>query len=119
MTIVTLKRGKDAAIRRFHPWVFSGAIHDIKGHIQDGVIVEVRDWKGEFLALGHYQKGSIMVRLFAFQQTELGLPFWKDKLQAALNYRQAIGIANDEQTNAFRLVHAEGEALIFILAKKF
>lgn len=111
MTIVTLKRGKDAAIRRFHPWVFSGAIYDIKGHIQDGMIVEVRDAKGEFLALGHYQKGSITVRLFAFKQTELGLPFWKAKLQAALDYRRAIGIANDENTNAFRLVHAEGDGL--------
>ena len=64
--IITLKRGKYAAIRRFHAWVFSGAIYNIQGDVTDGTIVEVRDAKGEFLALGHYQKGSIAVRLFSF-----------------------------------------------------
>lgn len=111
MAVITLKKGRDAAVRRFHPWVFSGAIHNIKGDVTDGSIVEVRDAKGDFLALGHYQNGSIAVRLFAFEQMDLGLPFWEMKLQAALNYRQAIGIAKDEHTNAFRLVHAEGDGL--------
>ena len=111
MAIITLKRGKDKAVRRFHPWVFSGAIYNIKGDVMDGTIVEVRDAKGEFLALGHYQKGSIAVRLFSFKKVELGVAFWEQKLKAALNYRQAIGIANDENTNAFRLVHAEGDGL--------
>ena len=111
MAIITLKRGKDAAIRRFHPWVFSGAIYNIQGDVTDGTIVEVRDAKGEFLALGHYQKGSIAVRLFSFKQVELGVHFWEQKLKTALNYRQAISIANDEHTNAFRLVHAEGDGL--------
>ena len=111
MAVIILKKGKDAAVRRFHPWVFSGAIYDIKGDVEDGTVVEVRDAKGEFLALGHYQQGSIAVRIFSFKQIEIGVPFWESKLRAALNYRQAIGIADDEQTNAFRLVHAEGDGL--------
>lgn len=111
MAVITLRKGRDAAVRRFHPWIFSGAIYKIKGDVTDGSIVEVRDAKGEFLALGHYQNGSIAIRLFAFQKTELGLPFWESKLRAALNYRQAIGIAKDASTNAFRLVHAEGDGL--------
>lgn len=111
MAIITLKRGKDKAVRRFHPWIFSGAIYDIKGDVMDGTIVEVRDAKGEFLALGHYQKGSIAVRLFSFKKVELGVAFWEQKLKAALDYRRAIGIAKDENTNAFRLVHAEGDGL--------
>lgn len=111
MAIITLKRGKDKAVRRFHPWVFSGAIYDIKGDVMEGTIVEVQDAKGEFLALGHYSKGSIAVRLFSFQRVETSIAFWEQKLRAALNYRQAIGIANDENTNAFRLVHAEGDGL--------
>lgn len=111
MIIITLKKGRDAAVRRFHPWIFSGAIHNIKGDVTDGSIVEVRDAKGNFLALGHYQNGSISVRLFAFNQVELGLSFWVTKLQAALDYRQAIGITKDGKTNAFRLVHAEGDGL--------
>jgi 23S rRNA (cytosine1962-C5)-methyltransferase len=111
MVVITLKKGRDAAVKRFHPWVLSGAIHKIKGDVTDGSIVEVRDAKGNFLALGHYQNGSIAVRLFAFNEVELGLPFWEGKLQAALNYRQAIGIAKGEHTNSFRLVHAEGDGL--------
>ena len=111
MAVIILKKGKDAAVRRFHPWVFSGALYDIKGDVEDGTVVEVRDAKGEFLALGHYQQGSIAVRIFSFKQIEIGVPFWESKLRAALNYRQAIGIADDEQTNAFRLVHAEGDGL--------
>ncbi|MFT6937342.1 MAG: 23S rRNA (cytosine1962-C5)-methyltransferase, partial [Saprospiraceae bacterium] len=57
MVVITLKKGRDAAVKRFHPWVFSGAIHKIKGDVTDGSIVEVRDAKGNFLALGHYQNG--------------------------------------------------------------
>ena len=111
MKKVILKAGKEAAIRRYHPWVFSGAIQHIEGETEDGDLVEVFSKNGQYLATGHYQAGSIMVRIFSFRQTNAGQDFWNEKLGAAYRYRQLLGLTGHPHTNCYRLVHAEGDGL--------
>jgi len=111
MKKIFLKRKKDAALRRFHPWVFSGAIQRTEGHPADGELVEVYSHQGDFLGAGHYQNGSIRVRIFSFEPTDAGLPFWTKRLQQAIQYRRSLGLPADQQTDAYRLVHAEGDEL--------
>jgi 23S rRNA (cytosine1962-C5)-methyltransferase len=108
---VILKSGKDEAVRRFHPWIFSGAIKKIHGEPADGDVVEVYSNHDDYLGTGHYQNGSIMVRVFSFQQIEPDASFWKSKLQSAYNYRQSLGLTDNKETNVYRLVHAEGDGL--------
>lgn len=108
---IILKPGKDQSLLRFHPWVFSGAIKQIDDSIKEGDIVEVYDNHQNFLGMGHYQIGSIAVRIISFKQINPDLNFWKQKLTNALNLRKALGFINNPQTNAFRLVHGEGDGL--------
>jgi len=108
-TQVILKSGKDQSLMRRHPWVFSGAIKKIKGPVEEGDIVEVTNNKDEFLGLGHYQIGSIAIRIITFEQTEINDTFWHNKLQAVIDYRQQMGFFNMEETSVFRLIHAEGD----------
>jgi 23S rRNA (cytosine1962-C5)-methyltransferase len=110
-TQVILKSGKDASLFRFHPWVFSGAIKKIKGEVQEGDIVEVVNNKFEFLGLGHYQIGSIAVRVFSFENEIIDLDFWKGKIESAYHYRKSIGLIDPERTNIYRLMHAEGDGI--------
>ena len=111
MNRIVLKPKKEAAVKRFHPWVFSGAVQRLEGQPEDGDIVEVCDHQGDPLAIGHYQKGSITVRIFSFQPAEITQPFWTSKIAAALHYRKALDFVNQEQTNCYRLVNAEGDGL--------
>ncbi len=112
MSKIYLKPKKDEALRRFHPWVFSGAILRLEGKPADGDTVEVVDAKGEYLATGHFSQGSsIAVRIFSFGKTAGGLDFWMEKLSQALQYRQRIGLVGKPQNTCFRLVHAEGDGL--------
>ncbi len=108
---VVLKSGKDQSLRRFHPWVFSGAIKKIYGDPYEGEIVSVFDNKDEFLGLGHYQIGSIAVRILSFTEVEVDEEFWKNKIVQAYELRKTQGLIGNEQTNAYRLVHAEGDNL--------
>jgi len=108
---VILKPGKDQSLRRFHPWVFSGAIKQITGSVNEGDVVEVTDVDGEFLGFGHYQIGSIAVRILSFKPGAPDLDFWCNKLDAAWQMRKAIGLADSTTTNAFRMVHGEGDNL--------
>lgn len=108
---VVLKHRKDAPLRRSHRWVFSGAIHRIEGEVQDGDIVEVYSGNGDYLASGHYNNGSIAVRVFSFVQTEFNQAFWEKRLQEAYAVREMLGLTNHPETNAYRLVHAEGDGL--------
>ncbi len=108
---IILKHGKDEALRRFHPWVFSGAIQKISGEISEGCIVEVCAANNEFLGMGHYNDGSIAVRIFSFFKTECDKIFWKEKLENALNLRKRLGLFNDKNTNTYRLVFGEGDGL--------
>ncbi len=106
---VVLKSGKDQSLRRFHPWVFSGAIKKIYGEPAEGDIVSVYDNKDEFLGLGHYQIGSIAIRIVSFTELEINDQFWEEKIRKAYQLRVDQGLVSDETTNAYRLVHAEGD----------
>ena len=111
MKRIWLKSKRDAAVRRHHPWVFSGAVSREDDDLKDGDWVEVCTNKGEVLGTGHYQDGSIKVRLLAFQATRPDAAFWSAKLQAALAYRQQLRQLDRDRTNCFRLVHGEGDGL--------
>ena len=106
-----LKRGKEESLLRFHPWIFSGAIHHLDNNIEEGEVVRVVTEKGDFIAVGHYQQGSIAVRILTFNDVEIDDNFWTSRLQSALQMRLDIGLANNPQTNAYRLVHGEGDLL--------
>jgi 23S rRNA (cytosine1962-C5)-methyltransferase len=108
---IVLKPGKDQSMKRFHPWVFSGAIKNIPGKVKEGDVVTVYSDQNEFLGLGHYQIGSIAVRIFSFKNVVPDESFWKEKLQKAYNLRIALGLTNNSETNVYRLVHAEGDEL--------
>lgn len=113
---ITLKSGKDQSLKRFHPWVFSGAIKKITGNISEGDLVAVYSNKDEFLGLGHYQIGSIAVRIISFSEITPDYGFWKSKIEKAWNYRQSLGFAENEETNVFRLIHAEGDGMPGLVA---
>lgn len=108
---VYLKNGKEESLKRFHPWVFSGAIHHIEGEPEEGEIVSIYTSANEFIALGHFQIGSIAVRVLSFQEEDVDKDFWKRKLSVAYDLRKRIGLADNPQNNTFRLVHGEGDNL--------
>lgn len=108
---IYLKKGKEYSLKRFHPWVFSGAIAHMDDGIEEGDIVRVITQSGAFIALGHYQIGSIAVRVLSFQDIAIDDDFWKQRLAAALLMRQCAGIADNPENNTFRLVHGEGDNL--------
>ena len=108
---IQLKRGKEESLRRFHPWVFSGAIQHMDNGLEEGDVVRVVTAGGEFIAVGHYQQGSITVRVLTFQDVPIDDCFWYSRLQSALNMRLAIGLADSPQSNSYRLVHGEGDHL--------
>jgi 23S rRNA (cytosine1962-C5)-methyltransferase len=109
---VFLKRGKEIALQRKHPWIFSGAIHRMEGEPIDGDLVEVIDAQGNWLCAGHYHGASIAVRILTWSPEDKPseLAFWEAKIAQALSLRQSMKII-DEQTNCFRLVHGEGDLL--------
>jgi 23S rRNA (cytosine1962-C5)-methyltransferase len=108
---IVLKSGKDQSPRRFHPWIFSGAIKKIYGTPVEGDLVEVYDNKDEFLAVGHYQPGSIAVRILSFTRVEPDIDFFREKFRKAILYRESLGLINNPGTNVFRLIYAEGDDL--------
>lgn len=108
---VYLKRGKEESLKRFHPWIFSGAIHHADEGIEEGEIVRVITADGEFIAVGHYQIGSIAVRVLSFHDESIDISFWRASLESALQMRIAVGIADSPQNNTYRLVHGEGDNL--------
>lgn len=111
MIKIYLKRGKDESLRRFHPWVFSGAIQRIEGKQEEGELARVYSSDGEYIATGHWQIGSIAVRVLTFDDEPIDDSFWDQRLTAALEVRQSIGVADNEQNNTYRLVHGEGDHL--------
>ncbi len=111
MKILNLTKGREGAIQRRNPWVFSGAVHREDKGIHDGELVRVTDHSGRQLGVGHYQAGSIRVRLLHFGETAFPEHFLRDQLAAALELRQQLGLATDPLTNAYRLVHAAGDGL--------
>jgi len=109
--IIRLNAGKEQSPLRFHPWVFSGAIKSKTGELAEGDVVEVQDSRGVFLGLGHYQEGTIAVRIFAFKKAEVDLKFWTNKLLRAYNMRKKLGLAETPRTNVYRLLFAEGDGM--------
>ena len=110
MIKIFLKPKKEESLKRFHPWVFSGAIQRIDGKPAEGDIVEVLDNNSNFLAIGHYQIGSIAVRVLSFETLEIDANFWKLKIENAYKMRVSIGLVSPTN-NTFRLVHGEGDSL--------
>ena len=108
---IYLKKGKEESLRRFHPWIFSGAIHHTDDGINEGEIVKVITAGGDFIAVGHYQIGSIAVRVLSFDDVEISKSFWRERLISALNMRIGTGIADNPDNNTYRLVHGEGDTL--------
>ena len=108
MVKVFLKHGRDESLRRFHPWVFSGAVAQVQGSPAEGDIVGVYSAEGQFLASGHWQIGSIAVRILSFDADPTAPGFWIDSISRALAVREAVKLSG---TNCFRLVHGEGDGL--------
>ena len=98
-------------MKRYHPWIFSGAIKKIHGMVAEGEEVAIYSNKDEFLGIGHYQTGTIAVRMVSFTETEPEYSFWKEKIEKAWAFRNRSGFGRDAQTNVFRLIHAEGDGL--------
>ena len=111
MKQIYLKRGKEESLQRFHPWIFSGAIHHADEGITDGDTVRVVTVQGEFLAVGHYQKGSIAVRVLTFSDTPIDNDFWHSRLASAWTVRKAIQLTDITVNDTYRLVHGEGDNL--------
>jgi Predicted SAM-dependent methyltransferases len=111
MITIQLKPKKEESLQRFHPWVFSGAIQRIEGKPAEGDLVEVVDSNRNFLAIGHYQIGSIAVRVVSFDEQKIDETFWAKKIQNAYAMRQSLGLVAGKQNNTYRLVHGEGDSL--------
>lgn len=108
---VFLKPKKEESLLRFHPWVFSGAISKIEGQPEEGDLVEVYGSNGRFLAVGHYQIGSIAVRVLSFLQREIDASFWEKRIRIAFDIRCSLGLVDTPTNNTFRLIHGEGDSL--------
>lgn len=108
---VYLKPGKEESLKRFHPWVFSGAIAKVEGEPEEGEVVDVYTSKKEFVACGHFQIGSIAVRVLTFRQEVIDRDFWKRRLDVAKDLRRALGVLGNPNNNTYRLVHGEGDNL--------
>ena len=108
---IILKQGKEQSIMRMHPWIFSGAIKKIEGNPAEGDCVEVFSSEKDFLAMGHYQIGSIAVRIFSFQQAPAGNEFWKYKIEQAFKLRSSLDLTDSNATNVYRLINGEGDGM--------
>lgn len=111
MQTIRLHKGREDSILRKHPWIFSRAIHSATEGLQDGDAVHVEDFKGHILGTGHYQDSSLAVRLFAFEKVEPNAAFWQLRLEDSARYRQSLGFIQPKKTDAYRLVHGEGDQL--------
>ena len=108
---ICLKRGKEDSLLRFHPWVFSGALQPFDRQPEDGEVVEVCSAEGNFLAVGHYQHGTIAVRVLSFQNNEINTDFWVKRISEAWDMRRCIGLDGQPDCNMFRLIHGEGDSM--------
>lgn len=108
---VVLRRGKEESLKRFHPWIFSGAVMRLEGAPEEGDVVSVLDSQGGFLCQGHWQVGSIAVRVLTFADEPIDGSFWRKRLKGALDVRVAVGLAGSEAGDTYRLVHGEGDCL--------
>jgi 23S rRNA (cytosine1962-C5)-methyltransferase len=108
---IILQRGKEFSLQRRHHWVFSGAIFKADPGLESGDLVTVFSAKEEFLGIGHFSQGSIMVRIISFEEREIDQAFWNEKIASAYELRKSLGLTENQETNVFRLVHGEGDLL--------
>lgn len=108
---IYLKKGKDDSLKRYHPWIFSGAINSMDDGIDEGDTVRVVTHNGDFIAVGQYQKGTIMVRVLSFDDITIDQSFWEKRIASALDVRTSMGIADNPNNDTYRLVHGEGDNL--------
>ena len=106
-----LKRGKEESLKRFHPWIFSGAVQKIEGEPEEGEVVRVLTSEGQFIAVGQWQIGSIAVRVMSFEDEPIDAGFWRKRIKIAYELRRAIGVAGREDNDTYRLIHGEGDFL--------
>ena len=111
-----LAPGKEKAVMRRHPWIFSGAVRKIVGHPQEGDVVDVLSPDGTWLAVGHYQDDSIMVKVLDFDTPDINRRFWEERIGWAVEYRRRLGFFDNPKTNVFRLVNGEGDYLPGLVA---
>lgn len=111
MSKVFLKKGKDESVKRFHPWIFSGAIFKMEGNPEEGDLVEIYNSDGDYVGCGHYQNATIVVRVLSFDRSALKSDFWFKSLEAAFTKREHLGLTSGDRTNCYRLVHGEGDNL--------
>ena len=109
--LIYLKQKKEESILRFHPWLFSGAIASIKGKPAEGDIVEIYSADNQFLGVGHYQIGSIAVRILSFTPVVIDISFWTERIRKAYELRCSLGLAGTKTNDTYRLVHGEGDFL--------
>ena len=109
--IIVLKPKKEESLIRFHPWIFSGAIASIEGNPAEGDTVDVYSSSNQFMGTGHYQIGSIMVRILSFTPVEIDVVFWTEHIRKALELRQALGLTSTAKNDVYRLIHGEGDGL--------
>lgn len=107
--IIKLAKGKEISLLRGHHWIFSGAIASKSEDLKNGELVQVHSIKGDFLGIGHFQYGSIMVRMISFQEELIDTSFWEKRLNDSLNVRKSLGLCDSTITNVYRLVHGEGD----------
>jgi 23S rRNA (cytosine1962-C5)-methyltransferase len=110
-TKIILKSGKHESLQRQHPWVFSGAVKKTLGNPENGDLVDVYSNKDEFLGRGHYQKGSIMVRILSFDERTIDKAFFYEHIRQAMQMRRSLGLVDNQNTNVYRLFFAEGDGL--------
>ncbi|MCS7077438.1 MAG: class I SAM-dependent rRNA methyltransferase [Bacteroidia bacterium] len=107
--VITLKPGKEKSVLQGHLWIFSGAVHSKPDELTEGDIVQVHSANGQFLGVGHYYPGSIMIRMLTSKPQYINLSFWQEKIHQAYRVRKYLGIVDKPNTNAYRLIHAEGD----------
>lgn len=107
---VVIRKGREKSIQRRHPWVFSGSLHSLGNGVEDGDVVCVKDKDGSVLGMGHYQAGSLALKMLCFEKRDINQQWFNERIQLAFSHRQALNLPNEE-TNAFRLIHGEGDGL--------
>jgi 23S rRNA (cytosine1962-C5)-methyltransferase len=108
---IILHKGKDRSVSNFHPWIFSGAVKSQPKDIAEGDIAEVFSHDGHYLGTGHFHKGTILLRIISFEPTDCSVIFWENKLKRAYSYRETLSLIDNANTNAYRLINAEGDGL--------
>lgn len=108
---IILHKGKERSVQNFHPWIFSGAVKKEPADLKEGDVVEVYSSDDRYLATGHFHKGTILIRVISWEQTSIDQEFWNAKIKAAHEYRKSLLLTDSKSTNAYRLIHGEGDGL--------